>query len=518
VARLSFKPDASFFRKITIGAVGTRAVRADLAQHGHDVVELERGSTDTKLWKDVKRKRVRIPDLVCLRCGLRVESRAKVKAELSMSHSPTEEERAWDFGMVDTDYVAFPVCVPADERYWSTGRLRDQASYWHERNWVLWRTEGAINYFTARAFRGVPYAKKAMKGVTEGSETSIVWVATFASAAGTVDAVSAQAVTIRITPTGRRQTRRIRPGQTVFLAAGDPVAPNQVIASAVKPQRDAELACPGKLPRDHLRHLLASRERTQRFTGVKLARLLNDRTQRDPVADLTRDAEEDVYIRLEGVAYLAAVGGESVRPLVAPYLTGPDPQTQLEAVIALGETSTPEAVALLSELLDDRQQPYFLRSAAAWCLSRTGRPEATTRLVRAFADIDRSIREEALDGIVTIGAPALPQLLDGIRQSDRDVAAGCAEALRQQHPLPGDAVAKLLDQLRKKNPSLWTVWLLGHLPRDPVAGAIAQLQDSAPQLHYAITLLWSFVDSWIARRWELQPGATFPASEHPHED
>ena len=80
--RLSFKPDSSFFRKITVGAVGTRAVAADLAQQGHDMVELERGSTDTKLWKDVKRKRVRIPDLVCRRCGLRIESRAKVKAEL----------------------------------------------------------------------------------------------------------------------------------------------------------------------------------------------------------------------------------------------------------------------------------------------------------------------------------------------------------------------------------------------------------------------------------------------------
>ncbi len=69
------------------------------------MVELERGSLDTKLWKDVKRKRVRIPDLVCVNCGLRVESRAKAKAELTMSHSESDAERAWDFGMVDSDYV-----------------------------------------------------------------------------------------------------------------------------------------------------------------------------------------------------------------------------------------------------------------------------------------------------------------------------------------------------------------------------------------------------------------------------
>ena len=91
--RLSFKPDASFFRKISIGAVGARDVAKDLSCQGHEMAELERGSTDTKLWKDVKRKRVRIPDLVCSRCGLRIESRAKTKADLSMSHSPMDEAR-----------------------------------------------------------------------------------------------------------------------------------------------------------------------------------------------------------------------------------------------------------------------------------------------------------------------------------------------------------------------------------------------------------------------------------------
>src|SRR2546422_5336154 len=121
--RLALKPDSSFFRKIAIGAVGTRAIKTDLAQFNHTIAELERGSLDTKLWKEVKRKRVRIPDLVCSLCGIRVESRAKTKAELSMSHSPTDAERAWDFGMVESDWIAFPVCRPLDEKLWTYGRL-----------------------------------------------------------------------------------------------------------------------------------------------------------------------------------------------------------------------------------------------------------------------------------------------------------------------------------------------------------------------------------------------------------
>jgi HEAT repeat protein len=179
-------------------------------------------------------------------------------------------------------------------------------------------------------------------------------------------------------------------------------------------------------------------------------------------------------------------------------------------VIALGEAGTSTAVELLSELLDDDRRPYFLRSAAAWCLSRIGNPDCCKRLVRAFADIDQAIREEALDGIVAIGGVAIPLLLDGMLQTNEALAAGCAEALRQRGHLPHEALAELCDRARTGELSPWAVWLLGHLPRDQVAPAIASLQNSAPQLHYAITLLWSFVESWIARRWELRPGPVFP--------
>src|SRR5262249_27642481 len=177
--RLALKPDSSFFRKIVIGAVGTRSVSAHLSSHGHEIVELERGSLDTKLWKDVKRKRVRIPDLVCKRCGLRIESRAKTKRELAMSHSITDEERAWDFGMVDSDWIAFPICEAGAEKYWSSGKLDNATSYWHERNWVRWHSSTHINYFKVGSFRSTPYLKTGTKGVTEGSETMLSWDAIF---------------------------------------------------------------------------------------------------------------------------------------------------------------------------------------------------------------------------------------------------------------------------------------------------------------------------------------------------
>ncbi|HEX7182025.1 MAG TPA: HEAT repeat domain-containing protein [Thermoanaerobaculia bacterium] len=408
MARLAFKPDSSFFRKIAAGAVGTRAVQLDLDSRGHQIAELERGSTDTKLWKDVKRKRVRIPDLVCTHCGVRVECRAKTKAELSMSHSWSDEARAWDFGMVDTDYVAFPICIADAEAYWSAGKLGTEVSYWHERNWVRWKNVGRINYFPVRSFRAAPYTKSSTKGVTEGSETTITWPAVFAKRPAIVEAVASQRISTRAPGGGHQYPRRIPMGLRILVAPDQTIETHEVIAATVEPVTATALVCPGALPENHITHLLSSRERSLRFTGVKLARLRNELVFCDPVADLANDTEEDVYIRLEGLSYLTAVCGVSARDLFTPYLASTDPQTQLEAVIALGEAGTSTSVELLSDLLDDISQPYFLRSAAAWCLSRIADAHACTRLITAFADIDPTIREEALDGIVMIGGPALP--------------------------------------------------------------------------------------------------------------
>ena len=513
--RLALKPDSSFFRKIALGAVGSRHVARDLDRLGHEIVELERGAMDTKLWREVKRKRVRIPDLVCQRCGLRVESRAKTKTELSMSHSFTDLERAWDFGMVNSDLIAFPVCKVHEEEQWSAGRLKEPVSYWHERNWIRWQPEGKVNYVRVSRFRAAPPGSAATKGVTEGSETSVAWKARFSRRDGLVEAVEGRRITIARIGDGHRHTQTIPESLHIFVARDQQVTRNQIIASAVPPENNEDLGCSMALPERHLQQLLASRERTQRFTGVKLARLRRDGSFGTLIAGLEADREEDVYIRLEAAAYLVAVRSASADVLFTPYLGTPDPQIQLETVISLGETRTDACVAMLSTILDDAERPYFARSAAAWCLSQIGSREACQRLVRAFADVDRNIRDEALEGILTANTGALPVLLDGLRQVDPAIAAGCAEALRQR--ATDDAVREVSEQLTGAEPSIWAVWLAGNLPRERLAETVAHLERTAPHVHYAIILLWSFVESWVARRWELRPDAQFPRADDVHD-
>lgn len=122
--------------------------------------------------------------------------------------------------MVNTDYIAFPICIAEDEAYWSTGKLGTEASYWHERNWVRWKNVGRINYFPIRSFRATPYAKSATKGVTEGSETRITWPAVFANRPMVVESVMGPQATTRAPDTGHRYSRRIPNGLRVLIIPG----------------------------------------------------------------------------------------------------------------------------------------------------------------------------------------------------------------------------------------------------------------------------------------------------------
>jgi HEAT repeat protein len=195
--------------------------------------------------------------------------------------------------------------------------------------------------------------------------------------------------------------------------------------------------------------------------------------------------------------------------MFTPYLESTDDQVRLEAAITLGETDHEGTVQLLASMLDDQAKPYFFRSAAAWALGRVGGTDAVQRLVRAFADIQVPIREEALEGLARVGEEAVPVLLAGLADVDGAVAAGCAEALRRRG-LTTERILEAAQQIRFGAPPKWAVWLLGNLPRESVAPVIAEFQEQIPGVHYAMTLLWSFTESWVARRWELLPRAVYP--------
>lgn len=483
---------------LAVGAVGAQAVQRHLNSLGHDVVELERGSLATRIWRDVKRKRVRIPDLCCTRCGLRIESRAKTSADLSMSHSPSDAERAWNFGMLDSDWIAFPI-LSAEEGAWSAGALDSHRSLWRERTLTTWYVEGRINLFRVVSFRGVAPKQLKPKGVSEGSEIQVKWKARFAPSGGVIVNVSRERLDYSLGDNnGKARHFRLGVDERAFLAIGDQFEANQVVAGQIAPLTTGASRCVGGCDTAKLKQMLGSRERTVRFTGCKLARFAKDATLASEVRELAEDNEEDAYVRMEARSYLCEVGGDSAdAQFRATLLSETDDQMRLEAAVALAETHTQSAFNLLRQVLEDAEQPLFLRSACAWGIGCHGTKEAAEVLVRAFADVSPAIREEALVALQGLGSVGFDPLLKGLEAASAEVAAGAAETLRRIHGAPAMEIATLAERAD----STWPTWALAHLPKDAVAPYIAALQSRRPEVHYAVTVLWTFLESWIAEDW-----------------
>ena len=171
---MGFKEDAAFARFVAMGAVGA-AVAADVLRerHGHRPIELERYAMANKVWQS-KVKRLRLPDLLCTRCGLRVEARAKSKLGIVLSHSDTPGRRWDDGGMRDSDLFAFmrvesppgefPPIV-AEPMWFSTAALR--ASEPHAR-------------------------RSSPKAASEGSEVTMTWPCWVPNAGGTFEEIDDQ--------------------------------------------------------------------------------------------------------------------------------------------------------------------------------------------------------------------------------------------------------------------------------------------------------------------------------------
>ena len=120
--------------------------------------------------------------------------------------------------------------------------------------------------------------------------------------------------------------------------------------------------------------------------------------------------------------------------------------------------------------------------------------------VRAFADVGPGIRGEALAALENLGASHFDALLAGLGDDSNDIAAGSAEAIRRIQAVPGPRLREIVE-IAERGESTWPAWTLAHLRRDEVRPYIAALQNRRPDIHYALSVLWTFLESWVSEDW-----------------
>lgn len=355
----NFKSDESFLRKLVVGAAGTKATITKLTELGFKPIELERGSTGYKIWKRIKIKRVRVPDILCLNTGLRFESRGKTKVGISMSHSLKNPKRVWDAGMRDDDLVSIVVFEQSDDSPIDLKRV------------------SPVHFVSVSDMRAAFASEQVSitqpKGVEEGSEIRVLWPCASANQKSIVTTVDASKISLTPISLARLQTIRLSRGNGKILLKpqvkeGDTVEANQIIASVVPVY--TTLTCPPPVGEDYFIDRLSSVNLSERYAAAKALRYRGYNNAKTFLEARIKDTDEDIYVQLEAAAALAVYddpeGWEFIEnKLRSPVLTVPL-EPQLETVIVTSEISSERSERLLIEVLKDNARDNELRAGAAW--------------------------------------------------------------------------------------------------------------------------------------------------------
>jgi HEAT repeat protein len=479
--RRSYKTDTSFLEKISIGAVGTRRVFDDLQRQKHNPIELERGSMSFKIWKAIKIKRIRVPDILCIDCGSRVESRAKTKLAISMSHSFTNQERGWDYGLEDTDFVALVVCKRAGEKP------------------VDWQADELVQYIAVRELRAAQDTDLAVgvqpKGAEEGFEARITWPSSVASAAGVVKEVTDVRLQYRRQNDGRTITLKLSKqglSLTPLVQAGETIGANQILASVVPIIQ--RFPCPRGMTEESYVSNLSSPSLSDRYTASKALRYFRSAKSGQALLHKMSDTKDHIYVRLEAAASLAQRGNTTGLTFVESCLTDQYLENRLEAVIVLGEIGGEVAGKLLVQTLNNSDQHPEIRAGAAWVLGELHNRSTINTLIDSFLAVEDSIRIEAARALAKLAAEFTPEIVNELPRSAQPQRPGIAWALSKSSRF---TVEQLLTTMVDDDVRRWIAYIIGTQNPESYIEQMEVLRLRDPEVYFAVTVLWQIMSSWV---------------------
>ena len=479
--RRAFKSDVSFLEKISMGAVGTHRVFEHLREQGHNPLELERGSMSFKIWKNIKIKRIRVPDILCVACGRRVESRAKATFEISMSHSLSDPERGWDYGLNDRDFVALVICKRAGDKP------------------VDWRADELVQYISIQDLRSAQRNNLIVlvkpKGAEEGFEARVSWPAVIAKYAGIVVSVTEERIQYRrqadnriITFSLSKQGIDLRP----LVCKGDAISENQVLAAVIPVIK--QFPCSSEGGQEYYIDRLSSLSLSERYTAAKALSAFPSKSVSKVLIAKLDESNEHIYVKLEAAASLARHGEEQGWTFLTRYLSDDYLQHRLEAVIALGEIPTDRSCQLLCSVLMDKHQHPEIRAGAAWALGELHNDSALSVLIESFSAVDEGIRIEAARALAKLASYFADKIVGELPRVAPDKRPGIAWALSKSGKFK---LEDLLDALVDEDARHWVSYILGTQEQQRYITQIGNLKQRDPEVYFAVTVLWKIMTSWV---------------------
>jgi hypothetical protein len=404
---VGLKVDSSFLKFVTMGALGTRRVSELMVNAGLQPIELERYSRSNKIWA-TKVKRLRLPDLLCVRTGLRVEVRAKSQLAIKMSDAPTNPERRWNSGLVPENMIAFVLIREAED---GTLHAADNAEFFTVESLIATEANSKLG---------------PAKSASEGAERDRQWPSTVATSNGVVQAVNQTRISVRL-ENGRNQTYQLR-GKTPYFAEGEEfLAKSQFLAGL--PPTKATLPNPDQ-QRWNPRELLASNSPIDQFVAVKALGVVGNRADL-PAITAIAEADPEGRVALEAAATLIRLGDNNGIELLRSAIENPQiVYLRMESFLALSEFHGTELASSCAELLAEyASNEVFagdeVRQAAIWGLGKDGLRD----YVRLLEFLDVPSDEERVHAVCAFGSDSNTETVDELvsiltnpDSSDRKIA------------------------------------------------------------------------------------------------
>ncbi len=453
----------------------------DLKAEGHLPIELERGSMGFKIWKKIKIKRVRVPDILCVKCGIRVESRAKTDLQITMSHSISDPKRGWDFGLTDNDWIAFVKCSKNGERP------------------IDWAADDLVQYVRVKEMRAALTENKVLevkpKGATEGFEARLTWPAAIAKEEGCVIGIDSKCLKYRRRVDSRIVHLLLKKGNIVLVPlvrVEDPIRQNQILASVVPVY--SKIQCSDALSQSYYLDLLKSTSISERYGAAKALSCFKSDQTVEALKQRMNDDKEHIYIRLEAASSILKLGSKESIPFFEKMLVDSYLENRLECVIVLGEVNQPKSSHLLIKALLDDKQHSEIRAGAAWSLGELGDKKALNALVTAFDAVEKDIRVEAARALAKLNEHFTEETLKLMPSSDESQRAGISWSLSKTGNF---TVQDLINVMTDEEAKKWVAWILGTQKEHKFISEIEELKKKDKEVYFAVTVLWKALSSWV---------------------
>ncbi|MCY8506483.1 hypothetical protein [Bacillus atrophaeus] len=474
---MGLKEEWSFLDKISMGAKGTKKITEILNTAGHHIIELERYSSSNKIWA-TKIKRLRIPDLLCLKCGKRIEARAKSKLGIIMSDSLNNKDRRWFVGLRDDDMVAFISC--------------------QKEGVAKWIPSNSINLFRISDLKACEANGDTVlgspKSASEGAERDRTWKSYVPTFSGKVISIEENKIKF-LKDNNRNQTYNVPENYTIYIKNNDQIEGKSIIACSVVKNK-MEINCDCSSYNYNFLEDLYSEDIATKYGAVKALGHLPDYAETSiPKLNDLLSQHLDERVHLELLCSLLRLGEDKWEQIETKFSNTMDQAMKMEIILILGELlNFGQARKILVSIASNLELDSELRACAIWNLG--SKSELHPQILHFIADPDELVALHTISIIEKNLNPEITRNLLLCLGTNHRLSASAAKILSSSDFLDDNLIFEKMIREQDITKKRWLLYVIGISGRERFENLMNGVEGQLGTDEVA-ELFWDYHSNWV---------------------